>query len=104
MVPSDTSSTMQPSWVQIAVNAWKVPACGCVITILWAVRILPPPTGMSVVLARTAGPPPPPPDDDVAPAAGEDAAGWAGGPASPLLVPYRAHPASEAAHAAQAPA
>src|SRR5580658_6906002 len=77
-------------------------------TIFWAVRILPPPTGMSVVLARTAGPPapddaPPPAPDDPAPAAGEDVVGWAGGPASPLLVPYRAHPASVAAHAAQTP-
>src|SRR5580658_1512252 len=84
MVPADTALTIQPRWVQMAVNAWKEPACGWVITIFWAVRILPPPTGMSVVLARTAGPPAP---DDEAPAAGEDAVGWAGAPASPLLVP-----------------
>ena len=39
----------------MAVNAWKVPTCGCVITIFWAVRTLPPPTGISAVVARTVG-------------------------------------------------
>src|ERR1700683_1612304 len=72
MVPPPTWSTMQPWWVQMAVNAWKAPAVGWVITIFWAVRILPPPTGMSVVLARAAGPDPDPPPDDGTPAGDED--------------------------------
>ena len=35
-------------------NALYEPAVGCVITICWPVRILPPPTGTLAVLARTA--------------------------------------------------
>jgi hypothetical protein len=87
MVPPPTWSTMQPWWVQMAVNAWKAPAVGWVITIFWVVRILPPPTGMSVVVARTLDAAPPP--DKPPPAGDEDAPPWgaAGGPASPLLVP-----------------
>jgi hypothetical protein len=74
----------------MAVNAWKEPACGCVITIFWVVRTLPPPTGMSAVLAKTADVLVPaddaaPPADGVV-AAGVVAAG-AGAAASPLLVP-----------------
>jgi hypothetical protein len=66
------------------VNAWKEPACGCVITIFWAVRTLPPPTGMSAVLARTADALVP--ADDAAPLVDEVVAAGAGAPASPLLV------------------
>jgi hypothetical protein len=84
MVPADTALTMQPRWVQMAVNAWKEPACGCVITIFWAVRILPPPTGMSAVLARTADALVP--ADDAGPPADEVVPAGAGAPASPLLV------------------
>jgi len=91
MVPPDTASTMQPWWVQMAVNAWKEPAFGCVITIFWPVRTLPPPTGMSAVLAKTAGALVPADDavpvDDAVPAADEAAPLGAGEPASPLLVP-----------------
>src|SRR6202453_3484305 len=91
----------------MAVNAWKVPAFGWVITIFWVLRTLPPPTGMSAVLARTADVLAPAadaaPDDDAAPVAGEAAPPGAGGPARASLVPQRAHPASEATHAAQAP-
>jgi hypothetical protein len=75
----------------MAVNAWKEPACGCVITIFWAVRILPPPTGTSAVLAKTPGALPPAADpvpaDDEGPDADEAAPAGAGDPASPLLVP-----------------
>ena len=47
---------MQPAWVHTAVNASNESACGWVITIFWLPRILPPPTGMSAVLASTGGP------------------------------------------------
>src|ERR1700677_4240329 len=91
IVPLDSSLTMQPSCVQIAVNAWKVPAFGWVITIFWVLRTLPPPTGMSSVLARTADVLAPAadaaPGDDAAPVAGEAAPPGAGGPARPSLVP-----------------
>src|ERR1039457_1503665 len=82
----------------MAVNAWKEPACGCVITIFLSVRTLPPPTGMSAVLAKTAGALVPADDAapaDEAPAAGEAApAGVAGGPARPVLVAERGAPAA----------
>jgi hypothetical protein len=75
----------------MAVNAWKEPAFGCVITIFWAVRTLPPPTGMSAVLAKTADVLAPAddaaPGDDAAPDADGVVAAAAGAPASPLLVP-----------------
>src|ERR1035441_6471991 len=77
----------------MAVNAWKEPACGCVITIFLSVRTLPPPTGMSAVLAKTAGALVPADDAapaDEAPAAGEAApAGVAGGAPSGRRVPQR---------------
>ena len=47
---------MHPAWVHTALNAWNAPDCGWVITIFLSVRILPPPTGMSEVLASAAGP------------------------------------------------
>src|SRR5580704_6045803 len=56
MVPPDTLSTVQPWWVHTAVNALNEPACGSVITIFLSARILPPPTGISLVLASTGGP------------------------------------------------
>src|SRR5579859_3726585 len=96
---------MHPWWVHTAVKASKVPACGWVITILLSVRILPPPTGTSEVLARTSGafPFPAPVPEDPPLAAGLF---WAGGaPASPpLLALYAVHPDSPATHAAPAPA
>jgi hypothetical protein len=62
-----------------------------VITIFWSLRTLPPPTGMSAVLAKTAGALAPADDAvpaaDAVPVADEAAPPWAGEPASPLLVP-----------------
>lgn len=52
MVPFETLVTKQPSCVQIELNALNEPDCGCVITILWAVRISPPPSGTWEVAAR----------------------------------------------------
>ena len=47
MFPFRTSVTRQPWWVQTAVNALNVPACGWVTTTrLWS-NTVPPPTGMS---------------------------------------------------------
>src|SRR6516164_9529037 len=56
IVPPDTVSTRQAWWVHTAVNALNVPLCGSVITIFLSVRILPPPTGISAVLASSTGP------------------------------------------------
>ena len=58
MVPPETSPTTQPEWVQIAENALKSPSCGWVTTTFSALKILPPPLGMSEVLASTLPPPP----------------------------------------------
>src|SRR5260370_15027982 len=55
MVPPVTLPTMQPWCVHTAVNASNVPAVGWVITIFLSARILPPPTGISEVLASTGG-------------------------------------------------
>ena len=52
MVPFATLLTMQPWCVHIAVNALNVPDAGCVITILAASMILPPPSGTWEVAAR----------------------------------------------------
>src|SRR5580704_12282646 len=103
MVPPDTVVTRHPRWVQTAVNASIVPARGWVITIFLSARILPPPTGMSEVLARTSPGLPFPFAFSPPVAAGEF---WAGGaPASPpWLALWVAHPASAATHVAPAPA
>ena len=53
MVPSATLLTVQPWWVQIAEKALKSPASGWVTTTFWSLKILPPPTGMSEVLASS---------------------------------------------------
>ena len=55
IVPPDTLPTVHPAWVQTALNAWNAPDFGWVITIFLSARILPPPTGMSEVLASAAG-------------------------------------------------
>jgi hypothetical protein len=62
MVPFWTLSTLQPWCVQIALNALKSPALGWVTTTACppASTILPPPTGMSAVLAIAPAPPPAP--------------------------------------------
>src|SRR6185436_2051904 len=54
-VPPDTSETVQPWWVHIAVNASNEPARGWVITIFLSARILPPPTGTSEIRASDGG-------------------------------------------------
>src|SRR5579863_928474 len=77
---------MQPICVQTAMNALKSPEFGWVTTIFSLVKILPLPTGISLVVA-SAEPcapvvlPPPAPDAEE----GADAAPVAGG--SPALVP-----------------
>jgi len=86
MVPPATVPTVQPRWGHTAVNAANEPAFGWVITIFLSARILPPPTGMSVVLASTAGPleaAAPGLVPVVAPGAELLCAGWP--PAMPLL-------------------
>ena len=54
-----TSATSHWAWVQIEVKALKSPLVGWVITACWLrslfTKILPPPTGMSEVLAVIAG-------------------------------------------------
>jgi hypothetical protein len=51
MVPLLTWLTVQPMWVQMALNALKSPADGWVTTTLGPLKIVPPPTGMSLVAA-----------------------------------------------------
>ena len=107
IVPPDTLPTVHPAWVHTALNAWNAPDCGWVITIFLSVRILPPPTGMSEVLASAAGAAaaPEPGPADAAGAADEEAGGAGWLPAiPPLLELYLLHPASTAAHAAPAQA
>src|ERR1700691_5132989 len=91
MVPFETLLTMQPSWVQIAVNALNDPDCGCVITILSLSMIMPPPSGTWEVAARAAGAGALPPAEVAVPLV-------AGG------TSCVAHPASIAAHVTPAPA
>jgi hypothetical protein len=70
IVPSATWSTVQPWCVQTALKALNWPAVGWVTTTFSAEKTLPPPTGMSLVLAREPAddpPPDPPPDDDPPP-------------------------------------
>src|SRR3954453_4973140 len=55
--PCATSPTTQPAWVQTAVKQRKVPAVGWVMTIFRSAKILPPPTGMSLVLAKVVSAP-----------------------------------------------
>src|SRR5689334_12025515 len=61
IVPFSTDDTVQPWWVQIAENALNVPALGWVITMAASVRMMPPPTGTSLVavsFAPAVGAPP----------------------------------------------
>jgi len=96
IVPFETLLTKQPSCVQIALNALNDPGCGCVITILAASMILPPPSGTWEVAARAvaAGTLPP----------AEVAVPLAAGVNPPLLASCVLHPASIAAHVTPAPA
>src|SRR6185312_5551465 len=124
-VPPDTSETVQPWWVHIAVNASNEPARGWVITIFLSARILPPPAGTSEVRASDGGWPTAGWGEDDWPEAGWPRTAWSrpaaarvaqGGPVAelpwtgwlaaipPLPELPRAHPASAAAHAAPAQA
>ena len=49
--PPETLPTVHPIWVQIALNALNWPAAGWVTTTFCASKILPPPTGISLVVA-----------------------------------------------------
>src|SRR4051812_26769902 len=49
IVPSATEATGQPMCVQIELKALNCPAAGCVITVLVAATMVPPPTGISEV-------------------------------------------------------
>src|SRR5215472_19301208 len=86
--------TMHPMCVQTALNALKSPETGCVTTTFSEVKILPLPTGISLVAARPLAPLPA--------AAGVEAAGApgvvpppapAGGPLEPLDVQALTTPA-----------
>ncbi|AUG81895.1 hypothetical protein CFP65_7309 [Kitasatospora sp. MMS16-BH015] len=57
IVPSATSWTAQPRWVQSAENALNWPGTGCVTTTFCSLRTTPPPTGTSAALSRGAPPP-----------------------------------------------
>ena len=56
LIVSVTSSTVQPWWVQTAVNPLKSPLVGWVITSFCSARITPPPTGTSAVAAMPPSP------------------------------------------------
>src|SRR5215472_17531306 len=76
--------TIHPMWVQTALNALKSPETGWVTTTFSAVKILPLPTGISLVGARVFA--------SLPAAAGVEAAGALGAPAlvpplAPALVP-----------------
>src|SRR5215469_3827441 len=84
IVPSLIWLTMHPMCVQTALNALKSPETGCVTTTFSGVKILPLPTGISLVAASAFAPLPA--------AAGVEAAGAAGvagavPPLAPPLVP-----------------
>src|SRR5215831_7892537 len=78
IVPSLTWLTMHPMCVQTALNALKSPDTGCVTTTFSGVKILPLPTGISLVAARALGP---------LPAAGVEATGALGAAAVPPPAP-----------------
>src|ERR1035438_9065270 len=54
IVPLATWSTVHPMWVQIALNPLKSPAVGWVTTTFGPPNTLPPPTGISLVVASAA--------------------------------------------------
>src|SRR5215470_3048464 len=86
IVPSLIWLTMHPMCVQTALNALKSPDTGCVTTTFSGVKILPLPTGISLVAARALGPLPA--------AAGVEATGALGAAAVPPPAPPSA-PAGE---------
>ena len=55
ILPSAIWLTVQPMWVQTALKALNSPAVGWVTTTSWVAKILPPPTGMSLVAASAPG-------------------------------------------------
>src|SRR5512142_1013371 len=92
MVPSATRSTRHPRWLQTAVNALNCPAAGWVMTTFAEVMTVPPPTGISLVVASSAPPPDAPElpvagDPPAAPPEGVPAGAAFGVPARPLLPP-----------------
>ena len=96
MVPFETLLTKQPSCVQIALNALNDPDCGCVITILSAWMILPPPSGTWEVAASAVAAGALPPAEVAVPLVAVAT--------PPLLASCVVHPASIAAHVTPAPA
>ncbi|GAA0497656.1 hypothetical protein GCM10010361_74040 [Streptomyces olivaceiscleroticus] len=56
-MPLLTLPTRQPEWVQTAEKALKWPSVGWVTTIFCALKIMPPPEGISEVLASAFPPP-----------------------------------------------
>src|SRR5512147_1032593 len=93
MVPSATRFTVQPMCVQIAEKALKSPLDGWVTTTFCALNTLPPPSGISLVVARACPP------------AGGDEGDWAGEVGEgdcdeeALLPPQAAQPSASAAAA-----
>src|SRR6202020_1137419 len=94
IVPSAILSTVQPMWVQIALKPLNSPLVGWVTTPFSAVKIFPPPTGISLVVPRAVLPPellppelppaPEPPDPDVPPLPPPQAATAAAMPTTPM--------------------
>src|ERR1700744_632376 len=91
IVPSAIWSTVQPMWVQIALKPLNSPAVGWVTTTFSAVKIFPPPTGISLVGPSAVLPPEPepepepePPDPDVPPLPPPQAATTTATPATPM--------------------
>src|SRR5690606_15688479 len=81
IVPPETSSTSQPRWVQAISNALNSPAAGWVTTTFCSLKTLPPPSGMSAVVAnpvdaplRSSPPDPSPGPEEVAPMTGSSPA------------------------------
>src|SRR6516164_8961537 len=89
MVPFEIRLTMHPMCVQTALKALKSPEVGWVTTTFWAVKILPLPTGISLVVARALAAPPPVAEAGalLAADAGAVEAGAAPVPADELLEP-----------------
>src|SRR6202042_1784128 len=65
IVPSATLSTVQPMWVQIALKPLNSPFVGWVTTTFSAVKIFPPPTGISLVVPSAELSPELPPEPEL---------------------------------------
>src|SRR6202012_4949076 len=89
IVPSAILSTVQRMWVQIALKPLNTPLVGWVTTTFSAVKIFPPPTGISLVVPSAVLPPEPepeaePPDPDVPPLPPPQSASTTATPAPPI--------------------